>query len=105
MKSLRLILISVFIFTANGYATTFPKTLLIHCDNGVKATINTTQMDISGLLLLQFQKVAEQDDEKIVIVYGNERADTKVMVQYAGPKVFLQDRNDWVPCDIYRADS
>ncbi|MGM3173120.1 MULTISPECIES: hypothetical protein [Dickeya] len=101
MKGLRFILISVFIFTANGYAATLPKTLLIQCDNGVEATINIAQMDVSGLKTLKYKGVVEQDDEKVIMVYGN---NTKVMIQYVGPKVFLQDRNRWIPCNTYRAN-
>lgn len=104
MKRLGLIIISMFIFTANTYADA-KKNILIQCDNGVEATINDAQMDLLGLPTLPFKKVAEQDDEKIVTVYGNERADIKVLIQYAGPKVFLQDRGNWIPCNAYRANS
>ncbi|BBW47526.1 Uncharacterised protein [Enterobacter ludwigii] len=105
MKVLRLVLISALAWSTSNFAGTLPKTLIIQCDNGVKATLNTEQMDVSGLLLLPFKRVAEQDDDKIIMVYGNDRADTKVLIQYAGPRVFLQDRNNWVPCDAYRANS
>lgn len=104
MKALRYVLISALFFTANSYAEALPKNLSIQCINGVNATITPTQMDISGLLLLTFKRVAEQDDQKIIVVYGNDRADTKVLIQYVGPKVFLQDRNAWVPCNAYRAN-
>lgn len=105
MKLLRYILISTLLFTANSFAEPLPKNLSIQCVNGVNATINSTQMDTSGLLLLTFKRVAEQDEQKIILVYGNDRADTKVLIQYAGPKVFLQDRNSWIPCNAYRTNS
>lgn len=105
MKLLRYILICTLLFTANSFAESLPKNLSIQCVNGVNATINPTQMDISGLLLLTFKRVAEQDEQKIILVYGNDRADTKVLIQYAGPKVFLQDRNSWIPCNAYRTNS
>lgn len=104
MKVLRLVAISALIWSTNGFAGALPKTITIQCDNGVKATLNNEQMDVSGMLLLSFKRVAEQDDNKIIMVYGNDRADTKVLIQYTGPKVFLQDRNSWVPCDAYRAN-
>ncbi|RWT75596.1 hypothetical protein [Enterobacter cloacae] len=105
MKVLMLTIISALIWTNSCLAGNLQKNISIQCDNGVKATFNTEQLEISSLLLLPFKRVEEQDDNKTIVVYGNDRADTKVLIQYAGPKVFLQDRNNWIPCDAYRTES
>ena len=101
MNGLRFILISVLLFTANGYATTLPKSLLIQCNNGVEAIFNIVQMDVSGVKILKYKGVVEQDNEKVIMLYGN---NTKILIQYAGQKVFLQDGNRWIPCNTYRAN-
>lgn len=90
-------------FITNAHAETTIKTLSIECDNGVNATLNTEEMNVSGRVILKFEKVEYQDNEKMVIVYNNPRNEAKILLYYIAQTAFIEVGKKWVPCNLYRA--
>lgn len=97
MRQLKGCLLLALFYSVNVLAT--PLDVWLECANGVHATIKDYVLSAEGIAVLTFEHVENETDEQIVLVFADAHIEAKVLIQYMGPKVFLNDTDgQWAPC-------